>query len=367
MKKILTVVGTRPEIIKMAPIVNLLKDNKYFEHYLCSTGQHKELSKEAFGVFNLIPDFDLEVMSANQDLSTLTSKIITKFTSILNNINPHVVLVHGDTTTSFACSLACFYKKINVAHIEAGLRTYNKYSPFPEEMNRVLNSKLATYHFAPTSFNKNNLLKEGIDDKNIFVTGNTGIDSLLEIAKNIDYVPKELNNIKNILNDKFILITGHRRENFGNGFENICEAIKQIAIKYPLLNLIYPVHFNPNVRKTVCEKLKNIPNIYLIEPLSYIPFVYLMKKCLLILTDSGGIQEEAPSLGKPVLVMREITERQEAVEAGTIKLVGTDINKIVNEVYDIIENSNYEIKENPYGDGKASERIFKHLKDIYGE
>jgi UDP-N-acetylglucosamine 2-epimerase (non-hydrolysing) len=363
MKKILTVIGTRPEVIKMAHLIKLL-NNSDFEHIICSTGQHKELLSTALKDFNIIPNINLDIMTDNQALPEITSNLITKFTEVLKKIKPDYVLVHGDTTTSFACALAAFYCQIPVAHIEAGLRTFNKYSPFPEEINRTLTAKLATLHFSPTKLNKINLLLEGIEEKNIFITGNTVIDVLLKVSNIQNECPDTLKYLEEIINKDYILITGHRRENFGSGFKNICTALLEIANKYPKWHIIYPVHLNPNVKTIVNEMLGKTNNIHLIEPQSYFPFVYLMNKCKLIITDSGGIQEEAPSLNKPVLVMREFTERLEAMEAGTIELVGTNIKNIVDATSRILEsNKDIVIKDNPYGDGMASERIIQILKD----
>jgi len=383
MKKILIVFGTRPEAIKMAPVVNELVrsegfKSKMWEVKVCVTAQHREMLDQVLEIFDIKPDYDLNIMKPNQDLYNITSNILLGMKKVLDDFKPDLVLVHGDTTTTFATTLAAFYKKIDVGHVEAGLRTGNIYSPWPEEVNRKLTGALARYHFAPTKTAKENLLKEGIKEENIIVTGNTVIDALflaLEKIKNDKNLEKEIINKINSqftsyhspLTSHFILITGHRRENFGQGFINICEAIKDLAIKYPKINFIYPVHLNPNVRKPVNEILSDLENVFLIEPLDYLPFVYLMSKSYLILTDSGGIQEEAPSLGKPVFVMRDTTERPEAVEAGTVKLVGTDKEKIIKEVEKLLNNRNEYDKmskaHNPYGDGKASERIVKFLKE----
>jgi UDP-N-acetylglucosamine 2-epimerase (non-hydrolysing) len=379
MKKILIVFGTRPEAIKMAPVIKeLQKDKNKFKSKICVTAQHREMLDQVLEIFDIKPDYDLNIMKPNQDLYDTTSNILLKMKNVLNDFKPDLILVHGDTTTTFATTLAAFYKKIDVGHVEAGLRTGNVYSPWPEEANRKLTGAVAKYHFAPTNTAKENLLKEGIKKENIIVTGNTVIDALFLVLKKIKKdknlekkIIKEINSKTNsqfsILNSQFILITGHRRENFGQGFINICEAIKDLAIKYPKMNFIYPVHLNPNVRKPVNEILSSLKNVFLIEPLDYLPFVYLMSKSYLILTDSGGIQEEAPSLGKPVLVMREATERPEAVKAGTVKLVGTNKDKIIKEVSKLIENRDeYEKMSkaiNPYGDGNASERIIKFLKE----
>ena len=372
--KILIVFGTRPEAIKMAPLVKELEKIKEFESRVCVTAQHREMLDQVLEIFDIKPDYDLNIMKPNQDLYDITSNILLGMKDVLNDFKPNLVLVHGDTTTTFATTLASFYQKIDVGHIEAGLRTGNIYSPWPEEANRKLTGVLAKYHFAPTLTAKENLLKENIKEKNIIITGNTVIDALFlalgKIKKNKKLqqeIFKKFSFPLSVIDSKFILITGHRRENFGNGFINICESIRELAIKYPEINFIYPVHLNPNVQKPVNKILSNVSNIYLIEPLNYLPFVYLMSKSYLILTDSGGIQEEAPSLGKPVLVMRDTTERPEAVEAGTVKLVGTDKEKIINEVSKLIEKKE-EYKKmsqayNPYGDGKSSKKIINFLKE----
>ena len=378
MKKILIVFGTRPEAIKMAPLVKELEKEE-FESKVCVTAQHREMLDQVLDIFDIRPDYDLNIMKQNQDLYDITANILIGIKKVLEDFKPNLVLVHGDTTTTFATSLASFYQKIDIGHVEAGLRTGNIYSPFPEEANRKLTGVLTKYHFAPTNIAKENLLKEGIKEENIIVTGNTVIDALflaLEKIKQDKLESKIITNIKvhfnnstfNIQHSKFILITGHRRENFGQGFINICKAIKELALKYPKISFIYPVHLNPNVQKPVKEILSNLENVFLIKPLDYLPFVYLMSKSYLILTDSGGIQEEAPSLGKPVLVMRDTTERPEAVKAGTVKLVGTNKEKIVNEVSKLIEEKQEYDKIskaiNPYGDGKASKRIIEFLKEV---
>ena len=378
MKKILIVFGTRPEAIKMAPLVKELEKEE-FESKVCVTAQHREMLDQVLDIFDIRPDYDLNIMKQNQDLYDITANILIGIKKVLEDFKPDLVLVHGDTTTTFATTLASFYQKIDVGHVEAGLRTGNIYSPFPEEANRKLTGVLAKYHFAPTKTSKENLLKENLNEKNIIITGNTVIDALFLVLekikqdKNLEQkIISDINSqVKNsqfsILNSQFILITGHRRENFGQGFIDICEAIKELAIKYPKINFIYPVHLNPNVQKPVNEILSNLNNVFLIKPLDYLPFIYLMSKSYLILTDSGGIQEEAPSLGKPVFVMRDTTERPEAVKAGTVKLVGTNKEKIVNEVSKLIkEKQEYDKMSkaiNPYGDGKASKRIIEFLKD----
>jgi len=374
-KKVLIVFGTRPEAIKMAPLVNeFLKNEDKFETKVCVTAQHREMLDQVLAIFNIKPDYDLNIMKPGQDLYDVTSNVLLGLKDVLDDFNPSLVFVHGDTTTTFSASLASFYKKIDVAHVEAGLRTNDIYSPWPEEANRSLTSKLAKYHFAPTQTSKDNLLKENINENCIEVIGNTVIDALLMV---IDKISKDKNlkskllekvtsfgfdinhSIKN--EKKIVLVTGHRRENFGDGFTNICNALKEIALKNKDVNIVYPVHLNPNVREPVNKILEGIDNIFLIEPLDYEPFVFLMSQSYLILTDSGGIQEEAPSLGKPVLVMRNTTERPEALSAGTVKLVGTDKNLIVQEVEKLLTDTKlYTLMSkahNPYGSGKTCEKI----------
>lgn len=376
MKKILLVFGTRPEAIKMAPIVHELK--KYpeeFETVVCVTGQHREMLDQVLQLFQIIPDYDLNIMKPNQDLYDITSRILLGMRDVLTEVKPHIVLVHGDTTTSTTAALAAFYQQIPVGHIEAGLRTGNVYSPWPEEMNRLITGRIATYHFAPTSLAKNNLLKENIDPKAIVVTGNTVIDALQWVTNKIATdthlaisLQAEIKQLGYDVNRKrqLILITGHRRENFGDGFLHMCQAIKNLAANYPEVDFVYPMHLNPNVRKPVLDILgHDASNIFLIEPLQYLPFVYLMEKSYLILTDSGGVQEEAPSLGIPVLVMRDTTERPEAVEAGTVLLVGTDQSKIEKNVAELLDNkisySQMSQAQNPYGDGLAAKRVVQFL------
>ena len=375
MKKILLVFGTRPEAIKMAPLVKeFQKHSDKFETKVCVTAQHREMLDQVLKIFEIVPDYDLNIMKAGQDLYDISSGVMLGMRDILKKENPDIVFVHGDTSTSTISALAAFYKQIPVAHIEAGLRTNNLYSPWPEEANRQITGRLATYHFAPTKLAKENLLKENINPKNIFVTGNTVIDALymvLEKIKANKNLEKELKiqiaekGFKIKEESKLILVTGHRRENHGQGFINICNALKEIAEKYPNFDIVYPVHLNPNVQKPVHEILDKIKNIYLIQPLEYLEFVHLMNKSYLVLTDSGGIQEEAPSLGKPVLVMRNTTERPEAIDAGTVKLVGTDKDLIISEVSKLIEDKEYYKQmsqaNNPYGDGKACERIVKEI------
>ena len=367
-KKLSFIFGTRPEAIKLAPVILAAKADPHFQCHVCVTAQHREMLDQVLDVFEIKPDVDLNLMQPNQTLASLTAKAITAIDAYLTDYKPDMVIVQGDTTTVFCAALCAFYHQIPVGHVEAGLRTGNKYSPFPEEANRVLATHLSTLHFAPTAKSKENLIKEGIAPDKIFITGNTVIDALylvLDKIKNnppaIPELPEELIKSKQPL----VLITGHRRENFGEGFQNICQAIAHLADKYPQTAFIYPVHLNPNVRKPVFDLLSKHKNIYLIEPLSYLPFVALMNRATIILTDSGGIQEEAPSLGKPVLVMRETTERPEAVDAGTVKLVGTNPEVICSEVEDLLNNPSAYGKmsraHNPYGDGKAAEKCLRVL------
>ena len=382
MKKVMLVFGTRPEAIKMAPLVKeFQKQPKRIETVVCVTGQHREMLDQVLKIFDIKPDYDLNIMKQGQDLYDVTARVLTGMRDVLKEVKPDVVLVHGDTTTSTAAALAAFYQQIPVGHVEAGLRTHNIYSPWPEEMNRLLTGRLATYHFSPTPLSRNNLIKESVDDRNIIITGNTVIDALYWVVdkiKNNKELDNELEDILskagydvNRLNNgkKLVLITGHRRENFGDGFINMCTAIKDLTVKYPDLDFVYPMHLNPNVRKPIHEvfgeNLSGLKNMFFIEPLEYLSFVYLMEKSSIVLTDSGGIQEEAPGLGKPVLVMRDTTERPEALDAGTVKLVGTDYNKIVNEVSSLIDDkAAYEKMSkavNPYGDGLACGRIVNAL------
>ena len=381
MKKVLIVFGTRPEAIKMAPLVNeFQKDSINFNMKVCVTAQHREMLDQVLNLFQITPDYDLNIMQPGQNLYDVTANILLKIKPVLEEFDPDLVLVHGDTATTFATSLAAYYQKIKIGHIEAGLRTSNLYSPWPEEGNRRLTGVLADYHFAPTETSRKNLLNEGVNESSIFITGNTVIDALQLVINRIDADSSlKLNIEKTIvesgfkeINSKFILVTGHRRENFGQGFLNICEALKVLAEGNPDINIMYPVHLNPNVRKPVNELLSNISNIKLVEPFQYQEFVYLMSRSYLILTDSGGIQEEAPSLGKPVLVMRGTTERPEAVEAGTVKLIGSDQDNIIKEVQKLLnDNSEYQKMSkahNPYGKGNASEKILNILKDsLYGK
>jgi UDP-N-acetylglucosamine 2-epimerase (non-hydrolysing) len=381
MKKILFIFGTRPEAIKMAPLVKAFEaDSSNFVTSTCITAQHRQMLDSVLNVFEIKADFDLNIMLPNQTLCDISAAMFLKLKNVLQQCKPDRVLVHGDTTTTFTASLAAFYNHIPVGHVEAGLRTYNMYSPYPEELNRQLTSKIANYHFAPTISSQQNLLKENIPAQQIVVTGNTVIDALQWVLARIKADPLRRQQLEthmtNILNmdlkrKRFILVTGHRRENFGNGFENICFALKQIAERQPEVDIIYPVHLNPNVREPVQRLLKEINNIHLIEPLDYEPFVYLMNQAYLVLTDSGGIQEEAPSLGKPVLLMRDTTERPEAVEAGTVKLVGTKSETIVTEVLDLLHKQNLYARmskaHNPYGDGHACSRIVNALKENNNE
>lgn len=378
MKRILLVFGTRPEAIKMAPLVKEFQ--KYpdkFKTIVCVTGQHREMLDQVLRIFEIVPDYDLNIMKQGQDLYDVTSRVLLGMRNILKEVQPDVVLVHGDTTTSTAAALAAFYQQIPVGHVEAGLRTHNIYSPWPEEMNRQITGRIATYHFAPTPLSKQNLLSESVNPEQIIVTGNTVIDALymvIDKIKSDNALDKGLEKVLlhsgydvNRLSGgkKMVLITGHRRENFGDGFISMCKAIQALTRKYPDVDFVYPMHLNPNVRKPIHEvfgeDLSHLDNMFFIEPLEYLSFVYLMEKSTIVLTDSGGIQEEAPGLGKPVLVMRDTTERPEALEAGTVRLVGTDYDKIVNEVSALLDDREYYERMskavNPYGDGKACERI----------
>lgn len=373
MKKVLLVFGTRPEAIKMAPLALQLKENnESFETKVCVTGQHRQMLDQVLELFNLTPDFDLNLMKPGQTLSDVTSGVLKGLEAVFEEWLPDVVLVHGDTATTFAASLAAYYHKVKIGHVEAGLRTGDIYSPWPEEANRKLTGALANYHFAPTQSSYNNLIKENINPENITITGNTVIDALLKVKEKVETDYKIIADFKaqfSFLDEskKMILVTGHRRENFGQGFLNICQALANIAQKYSDVQIVYPVHLNPNVQKPVNELLSGISNIHLIAPQDYLPFVYLMNRSYLILTDSGGIQEEAPSLGKPVLVMRDTTERPEAVEAGTVKLVGTDADLIEKSVTDLLVNTELyqQMAEahNPYGDGTACQQIIEFLKN----
>ena len=393
MKRVLLVFGTRPEAIKMCPLVKAFqKDRASFETLVCVTGQHREMLDQVLQIFGVKPDYDLNIMKQGQDLYDVTSRVLLGMRDVLDEARPDVVLVHGDTTTSMAAAMAAFYRQIPVGHVEAGLRTHNIYSPWPEEMNRQITGRIATYDFAPTPLSRQNLLDEGVDPEKITVTGNTVIDALHWVVENVlenGYVPKDPSVAALPRRDRrLVIITGHRRENFGEGFIHICTAIRDLARKYPAVDFVYPMHLNPNVRKPIREVFgemadqvghdgkgvghdgRVIPgstgNLFFIEPLDYLDFVYLMSKSYLVLTDSGGIQEEAPGLGKPVLVMRDTTERPEALDAGTVRLVGTDYDKIVSEVSALLDDrSHYEAMShavNPYGDGKACPRIVEKLK-----
>lgn len=384
-KKVMLVFGTRPEAIKMAPLVKELEGRSgEFETVVCVTGQHREMLDQVLRIFGITPQYDLNIMRQGQDLYDVTARVLTGMRDVLDEARPDVVLVHGDTTTSTAAALAAFYRQIPVGHVEAGLRTHKIYSPWPEEMNRQITGRIAMHHFAPTLLSRQNLLQEHVDDSQITVTGNTVIDALYRVVEKIktdNGLHKELETaLENAGYDtsrlsngkKLVLITGHRRENFGEGFTSMCRAIKDLARKYPDVDFVYPMHLNPNVRQPIHEvfgeDLGCIRNMFFIEPLEYLSFVFLMEKAAIVLTDSGGIQEEAPGLGKPVLVMRDTTERPEALEAGTVKLVGTDYGKIVNEVSLLLDDAEaYEQMSravNPYGDGQACRRIVDKLKSL---
>lgn len=377
-KKIMLVFGTRPEAIKMAPLYHALKAcPEQFETQVCVTAQHRQMLDQVLRVFEITPDIDLNLMKAGQDLYDVTSSVLLGMRDVLRQHKPDALLVHGDTTTSLAAAMAGFYAGVPVGHVEAGLRTHDVYAPFPEEFNRQVASKVTRWHFAPTEFSKQNLLNECVDEDQITVTGNTVIDALLWVLARIDSDADRQAELTNFLNDRlpfawqterFVLITGHRRENFGDGFLQICEALKDLAVRYLNVHLVYPVHLNPNVQQPVKSLLTDLPNVHLIEPLDYEPFVYLLKHSYIVLTDSGGIQEEAPSLGKPVLVMRDVTERPEAVDAGTVILVGANRERIVANVSDLLENDatykRMSRAHNPYGDGSACERIIDVLRRI---
>ncbi|CDH08071.1 UDP-N-acetyl glucosamine-2-epimerase [Xenorhabdus bovienii str. oregonense] len=369
--KVLTVFGTRPEAIKMAPLVHALAKDAAFDAKECVTAQHREMLDQVLHLFEITPDFDLNIMKKGQDLTDITCRILEGMKPVLEEFKPDVVLVHGDTATTMATSLAAFYQRIPVGHVEAGLRTGDLYSPWPEEANRKIAGHLAMYHFAPTENSQNNLLKESISESSIFVTGNTVIDALLWVRDRIvsdDALSGQLAKLYPFIdpNKKMILVTGHRRESFGGGFERICEALAQVARAHPEVQVVYPVHLNPNVSEPVKRILHDMDNVILINPQDYLPFVYLMNHAYMILTDSGGIQEEAPSLGKPVLVMRDTTERPEAVDAGTVRLVGTKTQTIVEEVThlltDDIAYQQMSRAHNPYGDGQACQRILEALR-----
>lgn len=371
MKKILLIFGTRPEAIKMAPLVKEFQKNKdNFETKVCVTAQHREMLDQVLDFFDIKPDYDLNLMKPNQNLYNLTAEIIVQLKGVLEDFTPNYVFVHGDTTTTMAGSIASFYSGAKVCHIEAGLRTHNKLSPFPEEINRQITGRIADFHFAPTEQSKENLLQENVADTSILITGNTVIDALLESVEKVNENPSKLiQNLSSEIGDKeVVLVTGHRRENHGDGFERICQALKTIATEKPNHLIIYPVHLNPKVQEPVNRILGGVPNIKLIDPLAYQDFIWLMNRAKIIITDSGGVQEEAPSLGKPVLVMRDTTERPEAVKAGTVILVGTDKEKIIKETLDLLDNSERFKKmselHNPYGDGKASKRVVEFIGEI---
>ena len=381
MKKIMLVFGTRPEAIKMAPLVKALQARpEQFETVVVVTGQHRQMLDQVLRLFEIVPDYDLNIMKPGQDLYDVTSRILTGMRDVLKECRPDLVLVHGDTSTSTAAALSAFYAQVPVGHVEAGLRTGDIYSPWPEEMNRRLTGRLATLHFSPTTVAANNLIAENVSESDITVTGNTVIDALHTVVGKISADEALRESLKNDLRTmgydlsridngrRLVLITGHRRENFGEGFHNICRAIQQLAERYPDIDFVYPMHLNPNVRRPIAEMFagKNYPNVFFIEPLEYLPFVYMMERSYLIITDSGGIQEEAPSLGKPVLVMREVTERPEALSAGTIRLVGTDTAKITGEASRVIDDDDYyhrnSLIANPYGDGNACNRIIDFIQ-----
>lgn len=383
MKKIMLVFGTRPEAIKMAPLIKEFQKHPHlFQTVVCVTGQHREMLDQVLRIFDIHPDYDLNIMKQGQDLYDVTTHVLTGMRDVLKESRPDLVLVHGDTTTSTAAALAAFYQQIPVGHIEAGLRTHNIYSPWPEEMNRLITGRIASYHFSPTPLSRQNLLDEGIKEEAITVTGNTVIDALYMVVDKIKHdksldiqlevsLKKAGYNVKRLNEDRsLVLITGHRRENFGNGFIHMCQAIKTLTEKYPQVDFVYPMHLNPNVRQPIYEVFgtARLSNMFFIEPLEYLSFIYLMEKSTIVLTDSGGIQEEAPGLGKPVLVMRNTTERPEALEAGTVKLVGTDYHKIVNEVSALLDEPEYYDRMskavNPYGDGEACKRIINTIQYV---
>lgn len=373
-KKVLVVFGTRPEAIKMAPIAHILKLAGNIDCKICVTGQHKEMLDQVLDLFEITPDYDLAIMKVGQDIFSVTQDILSGIKDVLSLESPDLVLVHGDTATTLAASLACYFMKMKVGHVEAGLRTGDIYSPWPEEGNRKLVGSIANFHFAATDNAKNNLISENVNPHSISVTGNTVIDALLYISKRLD-APEHFQHYKNhfsmLEGKKFILVTGHRRENLDNGFKNICLALLELSKKYPDINIVYPVHMNPRVKEFTDTYLNDVDNIHLIKPQEYVPFIYLMKECLFILTDSGGIQEEAPALGKPVLLMRDTTERPEAVDAGTVKLVGTDIDKIINYSSRLIEDKSFykemSLASNPYGNGNAAQSILDSIYNIFSD
>jgi len=371
------VFGTRPEAIKMAPLCHEFKKEKVLETIVCVTAQHREMLDQVLSIFELTPDVDLDLMQKSKDLFEVTTNVMLSVRDVLNQHKPDIVLIHGDTTTTLATSIACFYAGVPVGHVEAGLRTHDIYAPHPEEFNRRVTSLTTKIHFTPTYLSRDNLIAENVDESNIFITGNTVIDSLYWVLNKIKSTPLDNERISNLLdehlpfdwlNTRYILITGHRRENFGKGILNICEAISTLANEHPDVHFIYPVHLNPNVQEPVTKALFGFKNVHLIHPLEYGPFVSLLNGCYLVLTDSGGIQEEAPSLGKPVLVMRDVTERPEAIEAGTVKLVGTDVSVIISSVNQLLTDKYYyqimSQAHNPYGDGKTCRRIVGKIKDL---
>lgn len=378
MKKVMLVFGTRPEAIKMAPLYHALKnESAAFQTMVCVTAQHRQMLDQVLKVFSITPDIDLNLMKAGQDLFDVTASVLLGMRDVLREHRPDVLLVHGDTTTTMASAIAAFYAGVPVGHVEAGLRTHNLMAPFPEEFNRQVAGKVTRWHFSPTTTSQSNLLAERINPESVFVTGNTVIDALFWVLAKIESSPDLQQQINGLLNgclpfawqkDQFVLITGHRRENFGDGFLQICHALRELAQRYPKIHFVYPVHLNPNVQKPVHEILENLPNVHLIPPLEYEPFLYLLKHCYLVLTDSGGIQEEAPSLGKPVLVMRDVTERPEAVDAGTVRLVGANKTQIVENIIELIDDpqvyAGMSRAHNPYGDGQACERIVQILKGV---
>ncbi|AOS97213.1 UDP-N-acetylglucosamine 2-epimerase [Microbulbifer aggregans] len=372
--KVLLVFGTRPEAIKMAPLVRSMQEDERFDVRVCVTGQHREMLDQVLALFEIAPDYDLNIMQKGQDLYQVTARVLLGMREVLDDFLPDKVFVHGDTTTTLAASLAAYYRQIPVAHVEAGLRTGNLYSPWPEEANRKLTGAIAQHHFAPTELSRDNLINESVSKDTILVTGNTVVDALLDVVERIEQSETQRRKLADQFpfldnSKRLVLVTGHRRESFGEGFENICIAIRQIAERGDV-QVVYPVHLNPRVREPVNRLLAGLDNVYLVEPLTYLPFVYLMNESYLILTDSGGIQEEAPSLGKPVVVMRETTERVEAVAAGTVKLVGTDVEKIVDAVQSLLDDDNeyrtMSRAHNPYGDGFACEKIVEGiLADVH--
>lgn len=374
--KILTVFGTRPEAIKLAPLLLALANDDYFESFICVTGQHRHMLDQVLATFDIRPDYDLDLMRPNQDLSDITSAVLLGLREVIKVCKPDLILVHGDTTTAFAGSIAGFYAGIRVGHVEAGLRSFDLTAPFPEEFNRKVAGIVAGLHFAPTEISRQNLLSEGVTSSRISVTGNTVIDALLLSLERIDNDSERRASIVSLLNDalrfnwqteRFVLVTGHRRENFGHGFLEICKALRQLAGTFPNVQFVYPVHLNPSVREPVFKLLSEVSNIRLVEPLDYEPFIYLLKFCYIVLTDSGGIQEEAPGLGKPVLVMRDVTERPEAVTAGTVRLVGSDADRIISNMSELLSNEaiyrSMAHAHNPYGDGTACKRILEAIKN----